>query len=555
MRFTIDLPADAPLADRGAPLALSPDGARLVYAARDGTGTQLYQRGMDELSASLIPGTEGAQSPFFSPDGDWIGYFDSSDSKLKKIALEGGDPVALCDVQLGLGAAWNDDDTIIFAPNVFSGLWRIPAGGGTPEVLTQLEENEFSHRWPEILPGGDAVIFTAGVAGVTNQMRTVLYSLKTGEKKSIEWGSCARYASSGHLVFYRAGDLMAVRFDMRRLETQGTAVTILRGVGTDRLLGSAYFALSSIGSLAYVPRDSDQDLRTLVWVDREQNMQRLTVNQGVFSYPRLSPDGGQLAVVIYSEQEKSDIWIVEVDTGAFRRLTTEGNNILPVWTHDGWITFSSDRSGRWSLYWMRADGTGSPEQLAESRHPQIPSAWSPDGKYLAYTEFHPTTGADIWVMSRGDNPDARPFLRTPSGEWGATFSPDGRWLAYTSDELGPDQVFVKPYPGPGESRQISTAEGREPLWGPGGAELFYRYWRRLMAVSIETAPEFLADAPRVIHEGDFRETEDPLFHNYDISPDGQRFVVIHGERRPNPSIRIDLNCFEFLQRINDPTVP
>jgi len=554
MRFTINLPESAPLTDRAVPLALSPDGGRLVYVAQEGAGTQLYLRGMDQLEASPIGGTEGAHSPFFSPDGDWVGYFDSRESKLKKIFLEGGEPVVLCDVQFGLGATWGSDNTIIFAPNVFSGLWRISVSGGTPEPLTQLEESEFTHRWPEILPGGKAVIFTAGVAGVMNHMRTILFSLETGESKILlEWGNNARYSPSGHLVFYRAGDLMAVPFDMRRLETQGTPATILEGVRTDRFLGSAHFALSSIGSLAYVPSGSDEELRSLVWVDRERNMQRLTVNRGVFSYPRLSPDGQQLAVVIYSEREKSDIWIVDVDTGAFRRLTSEGNNILPVWTTDGQrVTFSSDRTGHWSLFWALSDGTGPAERLAETRHPQIPSSWSPDGRFLAYTEFHPSTGADIWILPRTGNRNASPFLRTKSGEWGGVFSPDGRWLAYTSDETGPDQIFIKPYPGPGEAQQISTAEGREPIWGPRGDELFYRYWRRLMAVTLQTEPDFVADAPRVVHEGDFHESEDPLFHNYDISPDGSRFVVIHGERTPNPTIQIDLNCGEHLKRLSPP---
>ncbi|MBZ5498020.1 MAG: hypothetical protein LAP85_16580 [Acidobacteriia bacterium] len=550
MRFVMALPRTAPLALRSNPLALSADGTHLAYVAQIDYSTQLYVRALDEIEARPLPGTQGAYSPFFSPDGSWIGYFDARDSKLKKVALEGGEPVVLCRAPFGLGASWGMDDVIIFSPDVFSGLWRIPAAGGTAEPVTRLQQKEFTHRWPQILPDGKAVIFTIGTAGATSTPCVAALSLKSGQKKVLLDGvSDARFSPTGHLLFMRGGDLMAVRFDPTRLLVQGDPFLVKQGVGTDKAVWAGYFAFSYTGALAYSTAVEDDDLRSLVWADRQGGIERLTISRGAFSYPRLSPDGLQLAVVVDSQQEKSNIWTVDVASGSFTRLTYEGNNLMPLWTPDGKrLTFASDRDGQWQIFWMPADGSGTAALLRTSENPEVPNSWSPDGKDLVFTEFAPDTGPDLWVLSTEAEQGARPFLCTQYAEYGGVLSPEGRWLAYISDDSGPAQVYVRPFPGPGERFQISTAEGREPVWGRDGRELFFRSWKGLMSVEVQTEPEFNPDSPRLVVSGDYETGDIPLFPNYDVSPDGQRFVLVPREQKERGQINIDLNWFNDPQQ-------
>ena len=212
------------------------------------------------------------------------------------------------------------------------------------------------------------------------------------------------------------------------------------------------------------------------------------------------------------------------------------------------MTFASDRSGLWNLYWAPADGSGQDELIQRSHIPQIPVSWSHDGGSLAYTQYSPDTGPDIWILSLAGGRNAEPFLNSPHAEWGGVFSGDGKWIAYTSDDSGPEQVYVRPFPGPGEKVQISTAEGREPVWGPGERELFFRYWKGLMGVEVLNLPEFNAGPPRLVISGDFESGEIPAFADYDISPDGQRFIVVPRERREKRQIFIEWNCFAQFRR-------
>ncbi len=543
MRFVISLPRTAPLAQKADPLVFSVDGAHLAYVAQVGGDTQLYVRALDKIEPRPIPGTQGAYSPFYSPDGSWIGYFDVHDSKLKKISPADGKPVVLCQAQFGLGACWGVDGSIIFTPDVFSGLWRVPAGGGKAQPVTHLQQKEFTHRWPQMLPDGKTVIFTIGTAGATSTSCVAALTLKTGQQKVIlEGASDARFSPTGHLLFLRGSDLMAVRFDPIRLKVLEAPFLVRQAIGTDPAVWAGHFSFSRTGALAYAPAGKEDDLRSLAWADRQGSMERLTVSRGAFSCPRLSPDDRQLALVINSQAEKSDIWTVDVASGAFRRLTSEGNNLLPVWTHDGKrVTFSSDRDGQWHLYWMPVDGTGHAELLRKSENPELPNSWSSDGRFLAFTDFSQDTGPDIWILSMNGEPSARPFLRTPYAEWGGSFSPDGRWFAYTSNDSGLPQVYVCPFPGPGERIQISAAEGREPVWRRDGRELFFRYWKGLMSVAVQVDPEFNPDLPRPVLSGEYETGEIPVFPNYDVSSDGQRFVLIPREQRERTQINIDLN--------------
>ena len=550
VRFAADLPENAPLALSPNPMALSPDGRLLAYTAQVENETELYLRALDQMNAQPVRGTKNGCSPFFAPDGTGIGYFDIRNAKLKKLALSGGAPVVLGEAKSALGASWGPDGSIIYAPDIFSGLWRIVPGGRGPEQLTQLGERESSHRWPEILPDGKTVIFTVCVSGAESKMRLAAFSLRNGQKKVLlEGASEARYSPTGHLLFLRGADLMAVSFDPGRLEVKGKPFLLKQGIEADKTSGAGHFTFSRAGVLAFAYGSEDADLRTLAWADRQGSFERLTVTRGAFSYPRISPDGRRLAVVIHSLEGKSDIWTVEIETGSFSRLTVEGNNSYPVWTRDNLrVTFASDRSGPWNLYWAAADGSGQDELIQESDFPQIPSSWSHDGSSLAYTEYSPATGPDIWILSFGGGRSAEPFLNGPHAEWGGMFSKDGTWLAYTSDDSGPDQVYVRPFPGPGEKVQISTAEGREPVWGSGDGELFFRYWKGLMGVAFLSHTEFNAGPPRILVSGDFESGDIPAFANYDVSPDGQRFVLVPRERREKKQIFIDWNCFAEIRR-------
>jgi Tol biopolymer transport system component len=545
MRFVMELPRTAPLALNAHPLALSSDGTCLAYVAQVDGDTQLYVRTLDQIEATPISGTRNAISPFFAPNGTWIGYFDARDSTLKKVARSGGDPVVLCKAQFGLGASWGTNDAILFAPDSFSGLWRIPAAGGSPEPLTQLQEKELSHRWPEILPDARTAIFTISMGGTASATRIAAVSLKTGQRQVLlEDASDAHYLPTGHLLFLRGSDLMAVGFDAARLEVHGEPFLVRQAIATDKAAGAGRYACSSRGILAYVPADEVEELRTLAWADRQGGVERLAVTQGAFSYPRLSPDGRMLAVIIHSQEGQANLWTVDVANGTFARLTSEANSILPVWTPDSLrVTFASDREGQWNLFWMPADGSHPAELLHKSANPLMPNAWSSDGNTLIFTEVAPKTGPDIWTLSMADGGEARPFLHTQSAEWGGTFSPDGRWLAYTSDESGPLQVYVRPFPGPGEPYQISTAEGREPVWGRDGRELFFRYFMGLLSAGIQTDPDFNSDPPRLVVAGDYITGEIPVFPNYDVSADGQHFVLIPREPRERRQINIDLNWF------------
>jgi Tol biopolymer transport system component len=547
MHFALHLPQFAPLDARGAPLALSPDGRLLVYVAQVSGGTQLFLRASEQLESTPIAGTEGAYGPFFSADGSSIVYFDARASKIKKLALSGGEAVTLGDAPLGLGGCWLPDGSIVYAPDVYSGLTIIPPRGGSPRALTRVQNGQFTHRWPEALPDGRSILFTAGTPGIPSAPSIVALSLASGRQKTVlSDAAFPRYLPTGHLLFLRSGRVMVQPMDLAGLQVRGMAIPILEGARADAALWSIQLSFSRTGTLVYAPRSPEGNLRSLIWGDRRGALQRMSVSQGAFSHPRFSPDGRRLALVMQGQDKSLRIGVLTIENGSFSRLTDVGNSDMPLWTPDGrWITFASDKDGRWSIYMAPADTSGPPVLLSQGDHPRLPTSWSPDGARLCFTEFHPDSGADIWVLSVREN-RASPFLQRRTGEWGGVFSPDGRWLAYTSDESGPNQVYVRPFPGPGEPLQLSTAEGEEPVWSPQGGELFYRYWKRMMSVTLRFDPEFSAEAPRFLFEGPYGQGEVPVFQNYDLTPDGQRFVLIQSEEEGDNLLHFEIHWFEAL---------
>jgi serine/threonine-protein kinase len=545
-RLNITLPAIAPLVGEGLPVAaLSPDGSRLVYVAAQGARSILYLRQLDRIEARPIPGTEGALSPFFSPDGLWIGF--QADGRLKKIPLTGGQAIALCDAPQLRGASWGPDNTILFAADLEGGLSRISAAGGQAQTVTKVDpkSGQTSHRWPQILPDGKTAVFsTLTNSGREEEREIDIVTIETGQWRTLlRGGNYPRYATSGYLLYARGTALMAAPFDLKRLDLTGAAVPVLESVRS-RASGSgvALFDVSQAGSLIYVPSDAATASRSLLWVDRKGQIRPVTHTQRAYEHPAISPDGKRLAVVIHGTDD--DIWISDLEKDAWTRLTFEADNQEPIWAPDGKrIVFSSNRKGVFNLFSILADGSAPPEPLFVSEDWIYPNSFSPDGALVAFSQ-QTRSGYDIGLAPvTGGAP--RPFLASALEELMPRFSPDGKWIAYVSRESGQADVYVRPYPGPAERTLVSTRGGDEPAWNPNGRELFYREAGRMMAVPIQSGSEFSAGAPEALFEGPFEPGNE--FVNYDVTRDGQRFLMIRGPETAPLQIVVVPDWFEELQ--------
>jgi eukaryotic-like serine/threonine-protein kinase len=558
-RTVIDLPPGQQLAgmENGPAVALSSDGTHLVYVARQGGAQQLYLRALDSLEARPIPGTEGAINPFFSPDGQWLGFF--AGGKLMKVSVSGGAAVTLVDALQPHGASWSSQGMIAFAPTNISALQQVSEAGGTRQPLTHLEKEEVTQRWPEFLPGGTVVLFAAaGTTSNWNNAQVSVQSIGTGERRNlIQAGTQPSYVPSGHLVYAQGGSLMAVPFDPQRLAVAGAGVPVVEGVQQSPSTGAAQYSFSATGSMVYVSGGVQSAQRRLFWVNRNGAEQPLAAPVRAYRGPRLSHDGRRVAVSL--EERETQVWLYDLFRETLTRFTFEGStNLGAVWTPDSkWIAFESNKEGPMNLFRQLADGSGGRERLTTSENLNVPGSWSPDGQQMCFVEVNPTTGYDIWVLRMGDPSasagqirKAQPFLRTPFNESVPEFSPDGRWLVYVSDESGRNEIYVQPYPGPGGKWQISTEGGTEPVWNPNGRELFYRSGEKMMAVDVATQPGFAAGKPQMLFEGQYVPTPGTL-PNYDVSPDGQRFLMLkpsEQEQAAPTQINVVLNWFEELKR-------
>jgi serine/threonine-protein kinase len=546
-RFALAIPLSQRfVSGQGQGIALSPDGKSLVYTGQGEVATQLYVRKMEQLEASPIPGTEGAFDPFFSPDSQWVGFF--SGSKLKKVSLRGGPPLTISEISgIPRGASWDQNEIIIFGI-AGAGISQISSSGGIPKTITKLdvEKGVIDHRWPHILPGGKAALFTIWIGALENA-GIGLANLETGEVKLlIEGGTCPRYAHTGHIIYGGTdGSLLAAPFDIKRLEVTGSVISLLDNINV-KGGGPASFAFSRNGSLVYLTGSTSN--RTLVLTDRKGNEQPLTKEQRDFRAPSFSPDGKRVAVRIYDEGG-SDIWIYELDQGPLTRLTFEGVNRYPVWTPDGKrVAFSSDRAGPPDLYWKQADGSGAAEPLFTAGFAQFEISFSPDGKLLVYREVHPDTHRDIWILPLEGERKPQPFLQTSFNEFNPMLSPDGRWLAYTSDESGQNETYVRAFLNSGGGRwQVSTGGGTEPLWSRDGRELFYRSGNNIMSAAVEMGPIFKVQTRKVLFEDAYVKYFPHT--NYDIHPDNKRFVMIKTPLEISTEMIVALNWFEELRRL------
>jgi serine/threonine protein kinase/Tol biopolymer transport system component len=563
-RLAITLPAGQRFAAMDQPaIAISPDGRKIVYVAiqsgvRERAGPnqeqagpqQLFLRPLDSQESKPVAGTEGAVAPFFSPDGRWIGFF--AGGKLKKVSVNGGPVATLANTPVPGGGNWSSKGILAIQGFRLGGLQQISQGGGTVQPLTSVERTEGTHGWPELLPGGNAVLFagSATVAG-WNNAQIAAQPIGGGERKNLVAGTQPRYALTGHLLYMQSGTLMAAPFEPQRLALTGSAVPAVEGIEQSLVTGAAQYSISSTGTLVYLAGGLTGRKNRMVWVTRNGEEKLLLAAPRNYEFPRVSPDGWRVAVTI-ADQE-AHIWVYDVDRDNFTRLTFGGNvNNVPTWSPDGKrIAFRSNRAGGpGSLFWQAPDGSGGAERLTTSEYTHLPNSFSADGKLLAFQENNPRTGRDIWVLRLSDR-KSQPFLRTPFQETSPKFSPDARWVAYCSDEsLGRSEVYVQPYPGPGGKRQISTEGGQEPVWNPNGRELFYRSGTKIMAVDVDTRSGFSSGTPRMLFEGTYLPTP-VVVPDYDVSPDGQRFLMLKPAETQTSAltqINVVLNWFEELKR-------
>ncbi len=548
-RFTVTLPPDQrlDLVHNGTVLALSPNGRYLVYTGMGQPGRQLWLRGIDQLQARPIAGTEDARHPFFSPDGAWIGFW--AQNKIKKVALAGGPPLTVADAPTMRGASWGPGDVIVFA-NLNGPLFRVSAAGGAIDTVTRLDTArvEISHRWPEIMPGGRAALFTVQAAGADG-FQVGVVSFETGEVKLLlSRASDARYVPTGHLVYASAGGaLLAVPFDPRRLAVTGSPVSLLEGLLV-RPSGAAEFAIGGDGSLIYLSGAPPE--QELVLVDRQGGERALTGKLKSPQGPRFSPDGRRVALTL-TDGAAPDVWVYDVPQGTLSRLTFEGQNYYPAWSPDGRkVAYSSSRAGSdRDIYWKAWDGSGAEDTLVARPEEQWEVAFAPDGRSLVYREANAKTARDIWLLPLQGDRTPQPLLTTPFEERGPSVSADGRWLAYTSEETGKEEVYVRPYPGAGGRWQVSAGGGQEPLWARNGRELFYRSGDSLIAVDVRPGAVFSVGSRRLLFRG--RYSANNNYPNYDTHPDGRRFLMIKSQEGPSELVAV-LGWFGELRRRTSP---
>jgi serine/threonine protein kinase/Tol biopolymer transport system component len=515
-------------------MAVSPDGQRLAIVAIGANGmTTLWLRPLGTASAQPLAGTEGASLPFWSPDGRFIGFF--ANGKLKKIDAAGGPVQTICSAPSGHGGTWNRDGVIVFAPDIFSTLYRVPAAGGAPVALPlNQSRKEQVHRFPYFLPDGRHFIYRAGRSGgYTRDEGNGIYvgSLDSSESKLILPADTYAVYASAHLLFWRDGALMAQPFDVQSLQLSGDAVPIAEQVQMNLSEVRACFSVSENGVLVFQSGSRGAGAQTpLTWFDRDGKREARQSEPVYGASPHLSPDGQKVAAMLFDVQIGStDIWLYDSALTRKSRFTFDpafDNN--PVWSPDGRsLVFNSDRKARlkFDLYLKDASGARDEEPLFESDEYKRATSWSADGRFIAYISSEGRNGkGDIWVLPLAGERKPFPFIQTPQiDEERARFSPDGRFVAYDSDESGKRQVYVTPFPGPGGKQQVSTDGGEDPVWRGDGRELFFLSEGKMMATEVKANGSGV-DIGNARLLFDALTGFGPTTH-YDVTRDGKRFIV------------------------------
>jgi len=537
-RYSIALPEEEALAGGASRVAVSPDGSRLVYLGAGEQNSRLLVRDLDQLHATVLPGTGGADRPFFSPDGSRVGFWVRGEGVWRAASLGGGPPITIADSGTAQGGgSWGFDGYLYFAGNLpGNGLVRVAEGGGAPEAVTMIDttQGEGAHAWPEALPGGRGVVFTVRRGGLVNltQWDIAVADLATGRHTVLVRGVRARYAASGHLLYVTAdGTLMAVPFDETTLALTGDAVALVEGLRVGNF-GNMDLAVSATGTLFYTTGRVGGRLTELVWVTRDGTAEEIDPGwTGDFWWPKLSPDGTQLAVGIVANNEQQ-VWIKQLDRGPLPKLTFTGTvNFGPAWTPDGRsVAFLSDRVDDLDLYVLRAyvrraDGSAQAELLLDEERVVNEVTYSPDGEWLVYRGNGERR--DLYALRVGADSGPVPLVATEFEETSPAVSPDGRWLAYVANQSGRREVYVRPFPNTNDGRWlVSTNGGFEPVWAHSGQALFYRDLDNLIEVEVlQGGPSFVTGERRVLFSSQgFRRSFE--HQQYDVTPDDQRFVMI-----------------------------
>jgi serine/threonine-protein kinase len=565
-RFVYSIPAGQRFRNVGRPVvAISPNGKHVAYNTLQG----LYVRSLDSLEARLLPGTgspreatsdyeEILNTPFFSPDGESVAYFDFIDSRLKRIALGGDTPVVIADdLSTALGASWGRDGRILFGQG--DGIYAVAATGGTPELLIPTDDGQAFG--PTLLPDGDSVLYTL----TTSQWgwaeaQVVVESLATRKRTVlIDGAGDARYLPTGHLVYAQGDGLFAVAFDPETLTISGGAVPIVRGVmrAVGNFTPTANYGVAEDGTLVYVNGAAQTPRHEIVWVDRQGNEEATDIPARGYHYAQLSPDGTRVA--LDARDDQNDIWIWDLERTLLQRLTVDlGLNRGPVWSRDGRrVAFSRQIGAVEDIYWQAADGAGDSVQLTQGDAPAyMATDLGAEDTVLLYMTV--ITPRDIWMVPVAGPPTAAaPLLASPADEFNATLSSDGRWLAYQSDESGRYEVYVRPFPDVNSGRvQVSTGGGTRPLWRRDGRELFYYVEMGpaeggVMAVPMETEPALRAGVLALLFRGGYLAPNTGR-QIYDVSEDGQRFLMLKNGAETSavsPEIVVVLNWTEELERL------
>ena len=544
----------------GKQVAVSPDGSVVAYIQGEGDLGRLYLRRLDSTVPVLLESGSMLASPFFSPDGTWIGY--RSGRELRRISVEGGKSWKICDVGWVAGGTWRPDGTIVYADPLLYGLWQVPWEGGEPVLLTKSKRDgtEGVFVGPQFLPGGDTVLFNViDTSGVARQVATV--DIATGLRQVVldTDGFTASYVPSGHLVYGRDGSLMVAPFDLETRKVEGRHVEVL----DDLLMGFpmdpalAHFAVSDSGTLVYVSGPMIETAAQIAEVNRDGRSDPPLHSAQIVYGPRYSPDGLQISMAAAPTRDSPvQVWVRDLARGTFTRLTPEEEGWWPLWSPDGArIFFPSrlDASTITNLAWVKADGSALRQLLTEGELGKQPTGWSPDGRTLIYHHNdHPETGWDVMAINLDDS-EPQMLLGSRYNEMLGSLSPDGRWLAYVSDESGRLEVYVRSYPDLDQKWQISTDGGIEPAWSHDGRELFYRSedGRSVMALPITAGPEFSPGRPGLLFEGEFAPS--PWFgRNFDVAADGQTFLMVEYPLPDDLSseVKVVVNWFHELERVS-----